>query len=113
MTTQSSSRVVGATLVGGVVGAGLALLFAPRSGRESRQQIQENLDNFKQTARDKFGRAKDTLADRAEDLKETTDEVMEAAHQTGRKAKNDMKELQSNIKSRKQSPVLTAWEEEV
>ena len=35
----SSGSVLLSFLLGGVVGAGLALLFAPQSGRETRQKI--------------------------------------------------------------------------
>ena len=39
-------RIFSGLLVGAVVGAGLALLFAPRSGAETRQLIQERIDDI-------------------------------------------------------------------
>ncbi len=97
MAQRSTSHMVGATLIGGIAGAGLALLFAPRSGKETRQKIQENVDNLKEEASDKLSKAG------------------QAFSRTGRKAKAELETLRdtNNRKTRKQSPVLSAWEEEV
>ena len=46
-------------VVGGVVGAGIALLFAPQSGRETREKI-----------KDLAGEAKDKIRSVADDAKE-------------------------------------------
>lgn len=97
MTERSTSQVLGATIVGGVVGAGLALLFAPRSGKETRERIHEGVNDMKQQASDKI------------------DQLSSKLHRTGRKAKAEMQELKDKTerRGRKQSPVMTAWEEEV
>ena len=96
MSERSTSQVVGATLVGGMLGAGVALLFAPRSGKETRDKIHEGVNDMKQQASEKF------------------DRLHSKVRQTGRKAKGEMQELKSKAsRTRKQSPVLSAWEEEV
>lgn len=41
MKGRTTSHIMGATVVGGMIGAGVALLLAPRSGSETRQQIQQ------------------------------------------------------------------------
>lgn len=105
MSATTNSRMLGATIAGGIVGAGLALLFAPRSGQETREQIHQNFDDLKQNASDKLDEAK-----------ELTTRLKEAAHKTGKKAKTEMEELRDTTKkhtANRQSPVLSAWEEEV
>lgn len=44
--------VVVALIVGGLVGAGLALLLAPQSGRRTRQQIADLAEDLKDYASD-------------------------------------------------------------
>ena len=39
-----------AFLIGGAVGAGVALLMAPQSGKKTRKQIREFVDNVKEQA---------------------------------------------------------------
>lgn len=52
------SFVVFSFLVGGVVGAGLALLMAPQSGRKTRRQIRELAGDLSDQASDYAERMK-------------------------------------------------------
>ncbi len=46
----SSGSLFLSFLLGGVVGAGLAILLAPQSGRETREKIREMADDIKDRA---------------------------------------------------------------
>ncbi|PIV42300.1 MAG: hypothetical protein COY75_03610 [Nitrospirae bacterium CG_4_10_14_0_8_um_filter_41_23] len=48
----STGSIFVSFLLGGIVGAGFALLFAPRSGRETRERIKEIADDVKVKAKD-------------------------------------------------------------
>ncbi|MBI5025236.1 MAG: YtxH domain-containing protein [Nitrospirae bacterium] len=48
----STGSVFLAFLIGGAVGAGLALLMAPQSGRETRQKIRELTEDVRERAAD-------------------------------------------------------------
>lgn len=52
-------------LTGTVIGAGLGMLFAPKSGSELRNQISEQAGNFADTASDGWRRANDAAGDLA------------------------------------------------
>ncbi|WP_299205831.1 YtxH domain-containing protein [Brumimicrobium sp.] len=52
-----TSKIIAAALAGAVVGAGVALLLAPASGKETREKIA-----------DKLGDAKDAISDKGEEL---------------------------------------------
>ncbi|HZH87169.1 MAG TPA: YtxH domain-containing protein [Brumimicrobium sp.] len=54
---EDTSKIIVAALAGAVIGAGVALLFAPASGKETRGKIA-----------DKFGEAKDAIADKGDQL---------------------------------------------
>ena len=48
-------------LVGGIVGAGLALLFAPQSGKKTRKQIADMADEVKDYASDYTKKLKEKI----------------------------------------------------
>ncbi len=52
-----------AFLLGGVVGAGLALLFAPASGIETRRKLRETSGKIRDRIREGAGRWKETVAE--------------------------------------------------
>jgi gas vesicle protein len=76
-------------ILGGVIGAGLAMLFAPESGRRTRERLRD----FAADMRDKTIDLSEDLRDKAEDAMERGREVYEekrsilsAAVQAGKEA---------------------------
>ena len=69
MAERSASRALWIPLTAGLVGAGLALLFAPRSGKETREKIRENLEEFKDSADNKLAAAREKVDERLEEAK--------------------------------------------
>ncbi|MCE5195442.1 MAG: YtxH domain-containing protein [Nitrospiraceae bacterium] len=65
-------------LLGGIVGAGAALLLAPQSGRETRQKIREFADEIKDKVGDSVEKGKDFFEERKT--------VLSAAIEAGQKA---------------------------
>ena len=115
MTESKGSRALMLPLMAGLLGAGLALLFAPRSGRETRQRLRVTADNMKQQADDGLAEIRESL-DRsiheAQDLKQRLATTMS---NPDRKAKREMKTQDDKDKLQEpvESPVLSTWEEEV
>ena len=71
---QGNSFLTG-LLAGAAIGGIIALLYAPKSGRETREQIknkfselEKELDNLKGKATQKTGKIKDELAEKLADL---------------------------------------------
>lgn len=89
MSERTTSRMVGATLLGGLAGAGLALLLAPRSGKGTREKIHQNVDNIKQTAAEKLEHTK-------ENAREMKGRLAEATRRTGKKAEAELDQLPTN-----------------
>jgi gas vesicle protein len=101
------------SLLAGTAGAALALLFAPRSGRETREHMKHKADDIKQHAEDSIKSARDSIESNIDHAK---DRISSTISKTGRKAKQNMEELRNDTdeqQGRRQSPVLTNWEEEV
>lgn len=96
----STGTVMASFLLGGMVGAGLALLLAPQSGRETREKIKNLAEEMKEKsstlakeARDKaihsLEEGKDALTHALEHGKETVAEtkgMIAAAYEAGKEA---------------------------
>ena len=62
-------------LTGTVLGAGLGMLFAPKSGSELRSQISEQAGNIANTASEQYRRATETASEWAEKGREVGRDV--------------------------------------
>jgi gas vesicle protein len=85
----SSGSVLLAFVLGGMVGAGVALLLAPQSGTETRRKIKELTDDVKEKATDYAGTAKEKVVstvDKAKELYEEKKSAISAAVEAGKEA---------------------------
>lgn len=82
---QTSNHNVNRFLVGAVAGAAVALLLAPKSGREARAWLQDGTRRLKDGAGDKFGSVRGAIHDGAEVVKES----VEAGKSAYRRAKEE------------------------
>jgi gas vesicle protein len=112
MAERSSPNIAMVSLMAGLAGAGIALLFAPRSGKETRAGIKRRSAELKDQAEDNLHHAVDSINT---GIDKTRDSLTEALNKTSRKAKGKYEEFQEDTErtGNKQSPVLRAWEEEV
>lgn len=86
---SSSAAVMLAFLSGAALGAVAALLLAPQTGRESREQLRGYARRAEDNLRDLAGRAGDTLEEVVEEGKEFVDSkkaVLREAFDVGREA---------------------------
>lgn len=78
-----------AFLVGGAVGAGIALLYAPASGEETRKRIKEGAEKAKTRAKEGYDAALEEMEERLEALKSAVQEKrgeVKAAYEAGKDA---------------------------
>lgn len=68
-------------LVGLAIGAGVALLFAPQSGEETRRQLRRRARRAAHLARDAAGDLSDTMVDRYEQAKRSVEDRLDSARQ--------------------------------
>src|SRR5579872_7061474 len=74
---NGSSFVMG-LLTGTVLGAGLGMLFAPKSGSELRSQLSEQAGNLRDTASDGYRRASEVASDWADKGRDMYDKAKDA-----------------------------------
>jgi gas vesicle protein len=79
---RCSSGVFMAFLAGGLIGAGLALLYAPGPGRETRERITGLADEIRKKSETWTG----DLRHKVEDFIEEERSVIKAAYDAGREA---------------------------
>ncbi len=85
----SSGSVLLAFVLGGIVGAGIALLVAPQSGIETRRKIKELADEATEKATEFAGSTKAKVAstiDKAKDMYEEQKSAVAAAVDAGKQA---------------------------
>jgi gas vesicle protein len=78
-----------AFVLGGIVGAGVALLLAPQSGTETRRKIEELTDDVKEKAADYADIAKEKVVstvDKAKELYKEKKVAVSAAVEAGKEA---------------------------
>ncbi len=82
-------------LLGGLVGAGVALLLAPQSGRETRQKIRDLTDELKDKAVDYAGSIKERVTstiDKGKEFVHDKKSMISTAIEAGKEAYEKEKE---------------------
>ena len=83
---------VGSFVLGALVGAGLALLFAPKSGAETQEELREHARKLRAAAEERVREAQRQLEERLDDVRDGVqtrfDDVKEAVT-AGRSAASD------------------------
>ena len=102
---RDSGGGVGSFVLGALVGAGLALLFAPKSGEETQEELREQARKLRSAAEERVKEAQRQLEDRLDDAREGArsryEDVCEALD-TGRAAAVDARgDLQEKLERSK------------
>lgn len=104
---ERRSGGIGAFLWGALVGAGVALLFAPRSGEETREELRSNVqklrDRAEQTARELRSSVTDTIDGVRSEVTgrvEAARDAFEAGRQAARDTRTDLERRVNETRSR-------------
>lgn len=115
---MSKKNSPGKFILGASIGAGLALLFAPKKGSELREDLKKKLDELLSKAKDvDFEEVSSEFADKIEDLKKELknldkEKVLKIAKEKGEELKIKSEELLTLAKE-KGTPVLEAMAKDV
>jgi len=85
----SAGSILLSFLLGGMVGAGLALLLAPQSGVETRKRIREFTDDVREKATEYVGQTKEQVISTVEKGKHFVEDkksALTAAFEAGKEA---------------------------
>lgn len=92
MADKNNSAVVGALMLigGGIIGAGVALLFAPQSGKKTRRDIVRYAKKAKHKAEDVVDDFTDSLSDMVEAVGEKASDILDRGKDLAYEAKKDV-----------------------
>ena len=92
MTEDNNTRAAGALMLiaGGIVGPGLALLFAPQSGKATRKDIARYARKTKRRAGDVVEEFSDSVSKMVESAGETAEDILDKGKDLADEAKKDI-----------------------
>ncbi|MBI4844041.1 MAG: YtxH domain-containing protein [Nitrospirae bacterium] len=94
----SAGSVILAFVLGGIVGAGVALLTAPQSGKETREKLREFADETRKNVSDYTGNLKEKISSAVETSKEYVSDkksLISTAIEAGKEAYHKEREKRS------------------
>jgi gas vesicle protein len=68
MSDHKGGEIIGAFVVGGLIGAALGILFAPKAGKETREELGEWMDETKEKAKEKLEKLEEEIKRRKDHL---------------------------------------------
>lgn len=114
MTEQQANRSgVLVPLLAGMLGAGIALLIAPRSGQETREKMRGSAQDFKQQAQEKITTAKTEIGTEIEHARGLKQKLSDSIKAKGDKAGRTAQDMEQISEQQRPSQVLTSWDREV
>jgi len=76
MDRDTSTKIGMAFIIGGILGAGIALLYAPQSGKKTRRDIQRSAKKLKNAGVELFDETIHKVSDVVEDVKDRAEELI-------------------------------------
>jgi gas vesicle protein len=86
--TRAAKPIIGGFLVGSVIGVATALLFAPRSGEETRAEIRDKAVELRERTAETVNQTVSQAKSKASELKDTVREKAEGLTQRGKATVN-------------------------
>jgi gas vesicle protein len=88
--SEDYRKIGGAFILGGLVGAAFALLYAPKSGRETRKDITKTARRIKKETVNLVEDAVESINDFADDVKDKVSDIIESGKDLSESAKKEI-----------------------
>jgi len=114
---RDSGSSMGTFVLGALVGAGLALLFAPQSGEETQEEIRQRALRLKSAAEDRVKIAQENLEGRLDAARtgiegrvESVKEAVEAGRKAATEARDELEDKLERSKAAYRAGIAAARE---
>jgi gas vesicle protein len=97
---NSGSSIFLGFLAGGIIGAGLALLFAPKTGRELRNDIKNRTDEYLDEAEKYIAEARDKAKGLINDGKKRSEKIINDAKEKSEAILKDAEKILNDAKAK-------------
>ncbi|MEW6162390.1 MAG: YtxH domain-containing protein [Nitrospirota bacterium] len=87
---KDATKIMGAFLLGGVIGAAVALLYAPKPGRETRKDISRTARRVKKGAIDLTEDIVESVNEFVGDVKDKATDIIERSKELSESAKKEI-----------------------
>lgn len=106
---ESGSSSFGWFVIGAALGAGIALLYAPRSGEETRREIGRRWDDLKEEAEEKFEELQEGFEEGKEKLRAKIERLVDGDREERREsrtpsAREELERRLTDARSRRRRP---------
>jgi gas vesicle protein len=91
---------LGSFIYGALLGAGIALLYAPRSGRETREEIRTGMLRVRDKAEDAVRHAQQTVTGTLDDVREEVNDRLDAARDAFEAGREAARETRADLERR-------------
>lgn len=110
---EERPNVILISVVAGLIGAGVALLLAPRSGRETRQMLRSSAGKVKHRANENYEDLRNQARDTMQSASEMKNKIASAIKTRKDQAEQSLEDTSGDTFTRRQSSGLTNWDEEI
>ena len=90
MNDKNAAKIYGAILLGGLIGAAIALLSAPKSGRETRKDIVRAMRRARNSTVDLIEDTIDDVNDLVNDLRDKATDIVDQGAELSDKVKKEI-----------------------
>ena len=90
----------GAFLLGALVGAGIALLYAPRSGQETRDELRQGARRLRDSAEDTVRQVQDSVTGTVDDVRREVNHRIGAARDAFEAGRSAARETRADLERR-------------
>lgn len=87
---RDATRILGAFVIGGLIGAAAALLYAPQSGRKTRRDITKTARRAKKGAVDLVEDIVESMSDFTGDVKDKAEDIIDRGRELSESAKKEI-----------------------
>ena len=100
MANGSGDSFLAGVILGGIAGFAIGVLLAPKSGSETRADLLDRTDNFREQVWDRTGSARDQFMDRTGSARDQVEDLLDSTSQRLEEIRTEAANVASTLRQR-------------